>query len=147
MRPWHIQPWEADFLRLKESCFKVFHQVLCILPNPQSFPKYSGKILLSSTWTSPTCELFLLLKLALKYTVLSFPEHQHLISLDHDSIFPSQAAFLEFTMHDHPSDKTHHQMQKSGPQFTLSPPPPSDPPLTKSMQRPLTIIDSILQKR
>lgn len=72
LRPWHIQPWEVDFLRLKESYFQVFDQVLYILPNPQSFPKYLGKILLSSTWTSPTFEIFLLFKLVLKYIVLNF---------------------------------------------------------------------------
>ena len=47
-------------------------------------------------------------------------------------------------MHGHPSDKMHHQMQRSGPQFILSPlnPPPSDSLLIEFMRRPLTIIDS-----
>ena len=54
------------------SWFPKTDQVLYILPNPQSFPKYLGKILLSSTWTSPTFEIFLLFKLVLKYIVLNF---------------------------------------------------------------------------
>ena len=35
----------------------VIHQILCILQNLQSFPKYQEKILISSIWILPTFEL------------------------------------------------------------------------------------------